>query len=77
MMRREVIEDYKDIIETPEEMVWILTTIRDHMLKHYSIYYGWSLQDTISLLNTVLKLNKEIRYLEEKIGERSRLSIPT
>lgn len=74
MMRREIIPDYKDKIDTPEEMVLVLSTIRDHLLKHYCIYYGWSSEETYTLLDMVLKLNKEIRHFEWLVIEKRRNS---
>ncbi len=74
MMRRDLLDEYKESIDTPEEMVMVLKRIRDNLLKHYCIYYGWSLEDSCSLLEMVLKLNKEIRHYEWVIGEKERLS---
>ncbi len=76
MMRREVIEDYKDRIETPEEMISILSAIRDHLLKQYSVYYGWGSEESIGLLDMVLRLNKEIRHFEWLVSDRKRRSTP-
>lgn len=70
MMRREIVEKYKDRIDTPEQMLVVLTTIRDHLLKQYCIYYGWGLEETCSLMELVLKLNAEIRYYENLSGKR-------
>lgn len=76
MFRREVIEDYKETIDTPEEMIGILSKIRDHLLKQFAAYHGWGVEDTIILLDMVLRLNKEIRHFEWVISERQRLSMP-
>jgi hypothetical protein len=76
MFRREVIKDYKVKIETAEEMVGILTTIRDHLLEQFCVYYGWGVDEAVPLLDMVLRLNKEIRHFEWLVSQQKQRTMP-
>jgi len=76
MFRREVIKDYKVKIESAEEMVGILSTIRDSLLEQFCVYYGWGVEEAIPLLDMVLRLNKEIRHFEWLVSQQKQRTMP-
>ena len=75
-MIREVIKDYKVEIESAEEMVGILSTIRDNLLEQFCVGSGWGIEEAIPLLDMVLRLNKEIRHFEWLVSQQKQRMIP-
>lgn len=61
-MIRDVINNYKRPIETPQEMVSILSRYRDDLMTEYSTKTGWYLEDALPCLDMILRLDKEIRH---------------
>ena len=63
-MIRDTIKDYKSSIETPNEMVSILSKYRDNLMKEYSTTTGWYLEDALPVLDMILRLDKVVRHYE-------------
>lgn len=75
-MIRKVIKDYKVEIESAEEMVGILSTIRDNLLEQFCVCSGWGVEEAIPVLDMVLRLNKEIRHFEWLVSQQKQRMMP-
>jgi hypothetical protein len=59
-MIRDIIKNYKKEIETPEEMVSVLTAYRNDLMEEYSTY-GWEHEMAFTGIDLILRLDEVIR----------------
>jgi hypothetical protein len=79
-MIKDIIQNYKSSIETPMEMVSVLTQYRNNLMKEYSTNNDWTNENALPCIDMILRLDETIRRYnfliqlnQEKEESRQRL----